>query len=303
MFACDLRLSAGRFGTIWLAALLLTTAASAEQTAAGDGDEDGIHVNVINSPYQDGETKIRVLLPDDFRPETRYHCLYVLPVEANGENHYGDGLLECRRVNIANRFQLICVAPTFSQLPWYADHPFDLRIRQETYMTGSVVPWMDEHFPVIRQPSGRLLVGFSKSGWGAFSLLLRHPELFSRAAAWDAPLMMQHPDKYGMQPIFGSQANFQQYQISRLLRETKADWKDYARLVHLGYGNFREHHQQAETLMNKLGIRHTYRDGPPRIHDWHSGWLVEAVELLVSPDPAAERPERKKPAPGSSPDR
>ncbi len=283
MYAGDLFDSPGRLGALCFVGLLVTTAVRAEQTSASDQGEKGVQVNLISSPYQDGETKIRVLLPDDLRPGQRYRCLYVLPVEANDEDRYGDGLRECLDANIPNRFQLICVAPTFSQLPWYADHPTDPRIRQETYMMRSVIPWIDEHYPAKREPAGRLLVGFSKSGWGAFSLLLRHPEVFSQAAAWDAPLMMQRPDKYGMQPIFGSQANFEQYQISRLLREAKAEWKEHARLIHLGFGNFRDHHEQAEGLMNHLGIRHTYRDGPPRNHDWHSGWLVEAVELLMSP--------------------
>ena len=51
-------------------------------------------------------------------------------------------------------------------------------------------------------------IGFSKSGWGAFSLLLRHPEVFGRAAAWDAPLMLEQPNRYGMGAVFGSQENF-----------------------------------------------------------------------------------------------
>ena len=40
--------------------------------------------------------------------------------------------------------------------------------------------------PEIGNPDarGRMLVGYSKSGWGAFTLLLRHPGVFSRAAAY-----------------------------------------------------------------------------------------------------------------------
>ena len=32
--------------------------------------------------------------------------------------------------------------------------------------------------------------------------------------------------------------------------------------------------------MTKLKIEHDYRDGPARKHDWHSGWVAEAAELL-----------------------
>jgi hypothetical protein len=37
------------------------------------------------------------------------------------------------------------------------------------------------------QRHGIKLLGFSKSGNGALTPLLRHPHVFSAAAAWDAP--------------------------------------------------------------------------------------------------------------------
>ncbi len=43
----------------------------------------------------------------------------------------------------------------------------------------------------------------------------------------------------------------------------------------------REHHQSAHRLMEELKIAHEYRDGPKREHSWHSGWLPEAVQMLV----------------------
>jgi hypothetical protein len=52
--------------------------------------------------------------------------------------------------------------------------------------------------------------------------------------------------------------------------------------VLLGYGNFRTHHEAAHDLMDKRQIAHEYRDGPVRKHDWHSGWVTEAVELLLA---------------------
>jgi hypothetical protein len=35
-------------------------------------------------------------------------------------------------------------------------------------------------------------------------------------------------------------------------------------------------------LLLELGIPHRYIDGPHRPHDWHSGWLPAAVELLLN---------------------
>ena len=249
--------------------------------AEADGDSDGFRVHSVGSEYQAGDTKIRVLLPERMEEGRRYPVLYVLPVEAGDGDRWGNGLREVKRHGLADRFGLICAAPTFSQLPWYADHPTDPEVRQESHLLKVVVPFVDKHYATQSEVDGRLLLGFSKSGWGSFSLLLRHPDVFGKAVAWDAPLMMERPGRYGSGPIFGSDENFAQYEISGLLRRHGAAFRDACRLFHFGYGNFRDHHEAAHRLMEELGVRHVYRDGPKREHSWHSGWVPEAVEMLV----------------------
>ena len=177
---------------------------------------------------------------------------------------------------------MICIQPTFSQVPWYANHPTDAKIRQETYFLEVVVPFIDRAYPTLAKQEGRLLVGFSKSGWGAFSLLVAHPLLFGKAVAWDAPLMMQQPDKnlHCMADIFGTQENFEKYRISTWLEKQAAKLSGPLRLIHFGYGNYREQHQSAHKLMEELKIPHQYRDGPKREHSWGSGWLPNAVQML-----------------------
>ncbi len=235
----------------------------------------------VESTLQSGPTSIRVLLPDQTEPGRRLPVLYVLPVEAGDGNRYGDGLVECKKHDLHNKHSIICVAPTFSDLPWYADHPSDSRIQQEAYFLNVVIPFVEANYPTIKEQNGRLLVGFSKSGWGAFSLLLRHPDTFAKAAAWDAPLMKEKPDQFGMGPIFGTQENFERYRISHLLKHQAPGPRDDVRLIHLGYGNFREHHEGVEKLLTELSINHQYKDGPKRKHDWHSGWLPGTVAMLT----------------------
>ena len=108
-----------------LVALPSPTMHAAEPQNESPAKNSPIKVHLVNSPYQRGTTKIRVLLPDNYQPTTHYRCLYVLPVEAGDQHQYGDGLQECLNTNIHNQYSLICVAPTFSDLPWYADHPTD----------------------------------------------------------------------------------------------------------------------------------------------------------------------------------
>jgi S-formylglutathione hydrolase FrmB len=245
-------------------------------------DHDGLLVHDVESPYQKGVTAIRVLLPELRRPEEQFSVVYVLPVEAGGQSRFGDGLLEVKAQQLHNRRRLLFVAPTFAQLPWYADHADDPGIRQESYLLHVVLPFVETTYPVRRKRDDQLLLGFSKSGWGAWALLLRHPDRFGRAAAWDAPLMMDQLGKYGTTPIFGTPENFERYRLTDLVREKGLALEPANRLILTGYGNFRQDHERMHSLLLELGIPHVYRDGPQRKHDWHSGWVAEAVELLAT---------------------
>jgi arabinogalactan endo-1,4-beta-galactosidase len=268
-----------------LAAMSYSSPARANEASvsAAVKDEAGILVHTVQSEYQSAKTKIRVLLPRPLEKGKRYPVLYVLPVEPTDGVQWGDGLGEVRKTDLHNKYGMICVQPTFLQTPWFADHPTNPKIRQETYFLKVVVPFIDRIYPTLAGKEGRLVLGFSKSGCGAFSLLLRHPEVFGKAAVWDAPLMMERPDKYGMADIFGTQENFEQYRIAALLRKEAAKLGEPVRLMQFGYGNFREHHQSAHRLMDELKITHQYRDGPKREHSWHSGWLPEVVQMLAEP--------------------
>ena len=246
-------------------------------------DDTGFLVHEVRSSYQAGTTLIRVLQPDTLLNDKKYPVIYLLPVEAGRENRYGDGLSEVKKLDLQNKFGAVFVAPTFSHLPWYADHPTNPEIRQESFFVKAVVPFIDKNYPVRAEAEARLLLGFSKSGWGAWSLLLRHPDTFGKAVAWDAPLMMDKPGIYGSGDIFGTADNFENYRVSKLLEDNADKFSNETenRLVLLGYGNFRAEHVRVHALMDKLKITHEYRDGPERKHDWHSGWVNEAVQLLL----------------------
>jgi S-formylglutathione hydrolase FrmB len=243
--------------------------------------DDGLAVHAVTASYQAGTTQIRVLVPDKLDRKRRFPVVYVLPVEAGSESRYGDGLLEVKQQDLANKHGAIFVAPTFSHLPWYADHPTDPTIRQETYFLDVVVPFVEKTYPVLASRDGRLLLGFSKSGWGAWALLLRHPDVFGRAAAWDGPMMMDHSGPFGSADIFGTQENFKRYHISQRLHDRADALRGEGRLVLVGFSGFRQDHDRMHALLNELKIPHAYRAGPKRKHDWHSGWVNGAVELLV----------------------
>jgi len=246
---------------------------------------DGLLSHGVTSVYQRGANDVEVLPPDKLEPGRRYPVLYVLPVNTGTRGPWGSGILEAKRLNLHNRLGLICVAPAFDSMPWYADHPTDPAVRQESYILKVLLPMIEKRYPVLAEPKGRLLVGFSKSGLGAWSLLLRHPDIFGRAASWDAPLAEEKLASWGTGPTFGTQENFEKYRITDLL-ERRAELlrkdKDPRRLILLGYGSFKGHVDTVHRRMQSLGIPHVCENTTERRHDWRSGWLEGAVTALCA---------------------
>lgn len=244
-------------------------------------------VHELHSTRQAAITTVRVLLPDVLPgdDEPRLRIVYVLPVETGDGTRWGDALAEIQKYDLHNKHHIACVFPTFSDLPWYADHPKNSQLQQESYLLQDILPLVETNHPVRNDRDGRLLVGFSKSGWGAWSLLLRHPEIFHRAAAFDAPMMMDAPGKYGSGQIFGTIENFRKYQITGLLTEHAAELRNNpTRLMLIGQGNFQAEHEKIKEHLDLAMIPSKYTKGPVREHSWNSGWLQEAFEWLTNAD-------------------
>lgn len=263
-------------------------------TSAAAATEPQTHL--LCSERQSRSTSIHVLIPDELsgrvhpfvrEPTARsedFAVLYLLPVEAGEGTRWGSSIDEVRKHDLHNRYRVICVFPEFADLPWYADNPEDSRMQQESWLLKDVLPFVEQNYPVRRCREGRLLAGFSKSGWGAWSLLLRHPETFYRAAAFDAPLMMSEPGKFGSGPVFGTVENFRQYQLTDLIHRRAPALKGQpARLGLLGQGSFEPDHRQMVTLLTMLKIPFRDLSGGPREHSWNSGWLSDAVQWLAEP--------------------
>jgi len=239
---------------------------------------DGETVVAIQTPFQPGARTARVLVPTHAALSRR--VIYLLPVEAAGEHRFGDGMDEAEKFDLANKYGAAFVEPDFAQLPWYADNPANKDIQQESYLLKSVLPQVEAGLGWA-EGTDRYLVGFSKSGWGALVLLIRHPDMFRGAAAWDAPLMKRHPDAYGMGDIIGSEENFRNYDFFRLISANPGALENHT-VVLLGYQAFRADMQGAHDLLTRTGVVHVFEDGPDRPHNWTSGWVLEAVERVLS---------------------
>ena len=160
-------------------------------------------LNVTAPSYQAGVTKLEVLLPPKGLAGHTAAVVLALPVEAGGTSTrtYGSAIELIRAAGWHSRHNIAVVTPSFSTTPWFGDRGGNSTkppVRQEAFILDVIVPW------ILAQRGGRggfgrgeptlggniSLVGFSKSGWGAFSLIARNPQVFDRAAVWDAPTML-----------------------------------------------------------------------------------------------------------------
>lgn len=242
----------------------------------------------IYSPFQADSTTIRVLLPDNMDPNKSYRVLYILPVIENGNRRFGDGLQEIKKGNYHNIHQLICVAPEFTTMPWYADHSTNMGKQDESHVLKTVIPFVERNYSALTSKEGRLLIGFSKSGWGALTLLLRNPDVFHKAVGWDIGIRIDTggitEEKRGsnISQNFGSEANFELYRVSSLLKKSGNKLGDSARLFYYNTEGVRAPGGvDIHRLMVNLEFPHRYLFETKRKHRWDSGWMPEAVGFLT----------------------
>ncbi len=248
------------------------------------GDERRIVTVRIESDYQRTPTRIRILAPKNMEAGRRYPVLYLLPsVPQILDPWWNSPLIEIIRFDVADRHQVICVAPTYSDMPWYADHPTDPKIRQESYLIKEIIPYIDANYPTMAEGRGRYLLGYSKSGTGAFTLLLRHPDLFYRALSWDAPMFFPFKEIPGSQltKIYGTPENFRHYQLPILFRRRSADFTGPdPRFILMGFSENPMAIHRVHEYMNAYNITHKYDNTTQTRHNWHSGWFERAIGHL-----------------------
>jgi len=182
----------------------------------GNGVETWTATSPMNGGAGHGSHACRILRPVSPPEGTPHAFLYCLPVSTEGDATYGSALDICQGIGTHNTYNVTLVEPTFYTYPWYADHPTDATIQQESF-TVAIANWCLQHIaetsdgPANQGDEAHHLIGFSKSGYGGTGLLLRHPGLFGKGAFWDTPYDMAHYSDYsggGSDAVYGTDANF-----------------------------------------------------------------------------------------------
>lgn len=246
-----------------------------EPKVVGPFQRNGIDRYCFNSEYQRGATDLRILLPENV-PTEQARILYVLPGQPGLGQRRGGSLNAMRDANLHNRFGYICVFPSFSDWPWMGDHPTDPELRNESYLVRDVFPFVRGLYPQASRTTQ--VLGMSKGGNAALSLILRFPDLIHSIAIWDSPLMKINPDEWEMPMVYATRENFRRYAVPLLLQERVDLLRGQQRVVLHGFGMFREHVVSAHEMMTALDIPHAYSNFVQYEHIWTSGWIEPLVE-------------------------
>ena len=227
---------------------------------------------------------VRVLTPQD--PSTVYphSFLYDLPVEPGlTQSTYGSGLDQLQKLDVEDQYNATIIEPIFPIDSWYADNPNDPTINYETFVADILPEWVDNNFSTTGSEKN-LLVGFSKSGYGALDLEFKHPSVFSAVAAFDFPGDMSSYDDYGSSSAhdYGTQANFQDnYQMTASFIDSHdASFTTNDRILISEGPAFQSQVADFDMLLTSQGVAHTLLNQTNDAHTWSSGWLPGAIAGL-----------------------
>jgi S-formylglutathione hydrolase FrmB len=229
-----------------------------------------------------GPQVVRVLQPSHPAAGVAHNFMIVLPVEPGLGTTYGNGLATVQALDAQDQYNLTVVEPTFKFYPWYANSSSDPNVQYETFVTQELVPWVKQHLATTGKEQVWLL-GFSKSGFGAQDLILKHPEVFTLAAAWDFPANMSSYDQYdGTVTNYGTDANFQaSYRLTAaFVQAHAAPFQSSNRIWIGGYSLYQQDMSAYDKLLTAAGIEHSTENPTPAAQSWDSGWVPQAIAAL-----------------------
>ena len=200
---------------------------------------------------------VRVLTPQ--HPSTNYShsFLYDLPVQPGlAQSTWGSGLDELHKLDVEDEYNATIIEPIFPVDPWYADNAVDPTINYETFMSTILPGWVDSHFSTTGTEKN-LLVGFSKSGYGALDLEFKHPSVFSAVAAFDFPADMTSPSAYGTEENFENN-----YELTgNFIDNWKAPFTAQDRIL-ISEGPVLRERRRGLQLLTHIAWRHAYAVEP-----------------------------------------
>lgn len=144
-----------------------------------------------------------------------------------------------------------------------------------------------------------ILVGFSKSGLGAWNIMLEIPDLISGAIIFDAPVDSEERQRFGAAPFYRDDASWRRDLPVRIVRERRAVIPEKSKVALISGESFHEEMCALSHAMDEAGLAHAFLPRPHIEHHWNSGWIEEGLSAMLEPG-VAQRAGPRRSGPGET---
>jgi S-formylglutathione hydrolase FrmB len=223
-------------------------------------------------------------------PDARFRLL-VLPVSDDDVPTFGDPVREIETWAVTSGRAVIVHFPQFDSGFgfWYGNHDTDSSKQFEAATLVMLDAWDKGCAAAGLETSPPIVMGFSRSGYGAMSLMARHPSRFSGVIAWDAPFMLHPPGSTqalqetlarAYATTYGSESNFTaNYQLTN--HPDRLSALAGTSIVIGGYKLWGVQTEDFHDLLMSLNIPHAFLFRSYPTHRWDSGWIGPCLDAAT----------------------
>lgn len=122
-----------------------------------------------------------------------------------------------------------------------------------------------------------ILIGFSKSGLGAWNIARAIPGRIAATIIFDAPVARDELPPWGTAPFYDGDCAWQADLPLRTIAEFQAAMPATHRLVLVSGASFHAEMARFAEALAASGLPHTFLPRPHLSHDWQSGWIEEGL--------------------------
>lgn len=158
---------------------------------------------IVDSTALGDQRVVHVYVPHNFRPYRRYRLLVV----HDGDDYLRYSSLKQVLDNLITRHEIsplvVALTNPHDRLREYANDP-----RHASHIVDELIPALEQRFPLIRESSGRCIMGASFGGVAALSTAWRYPEAFDSVLLQSGSFAFTDIGQHSRSPVFDPVVDF-----------------------------------------------------------------------------------------------
>ncbi len=172
---------------------------------------------------------------------------------------------------LADRYEIIIVAPDGGYDSWYFDSKLVSDYQYETFLSSELISYIDDNFKTIKDRSARAITGLSMGGHGALHTAIKHQDVFGIAGSTSGGVDIRpFTEKWNIAARLGSYSEYpENWENSTVINMTNLIKPDSLKII-IDCGSedfFYEVNCNLHKKLLKEGIPHDFYSRPG-MHNW-----------------------------------